>query len=203
MSFQKPQSDSTSEPSSEVNLSGMIARNKSMIVSCLEKLARVRSNVKTFEKLEANKLGTAEVEEFFLSLGYKRKGGGFTLGRMTREKTVEIVLKDKIKDMKKEESKANFMYHKRKEELRGLIGSEGHYRRTLQHLKESCEEYRKEVEEKNDRKLKHLKRKYRSEELEPLHQSLLKYKDIKIFSVYKREDSKNKEEEEENLEVGS
>ena len=71
-------------------------------MSELKRLARVRSSGLLFQKLEAAKLGTAELEEFFIGVGQNKKGGINRIGHECKEVALASLLKDKRRDLHKE-----------------------------------------------------------------------------------------------------
>ena len=73
----------------------MIAQKRRDVESEARRLARVRSSEKMFQKLDSTKLGTAELEKFFLGLGQNKKGGSSKIGQGCKKVALASILKDK------------------------------------------------------------------------------------------------------------
>ena len=116
-----------------------------------KKLARYRSTEVLFLKLDQAKLGTTDLEEFFLGFGAKKRGGANTMGQQCREVVLTNLLRDRLRDVRGELRRAGYLYHKYKEEWRGVMESESMFRREMATIKEELKVVRREADEKNDR----------------------------------------------------
>ena len=177
-------------------------------MSELKRLARVRSSELLFQKLEAAKLGTAELEEFFIGVGRNKKGGINRIGHECKEVALASLLKDKRRDLNKENRHCELLYHRSKEAFRSVSDSESKFRKEMVRIREECTEYRTEIDKKNLRKYEHLKKKYRGELILGLDPSLTRYGDLPIFTslgvddnfddVHEQHDDKYDEEKHKN-----
>ena len=130
----------------------MIAQKRRDVESEARRLARVKSSEQMFQKLDATKLGTAELEEFFLGVGLNTKGGSNRIGQECKEVALASLLKDKRRDLHKEMRHCELKYHRSKEAFRSVSECESRFRTEMASIRTECKAYRMEVDRKNGRK---------------------------------------------------
>ena len=116
------------------------------------------------------------------------------MGQANKEKTISIILRDKVRDIHKEVKKWEYKYHKNKGALRVNMPTESGFRRTMESVRQVTRRQKEESDLKQDKKFEHLRAKYREVRRGDLHPSLARYKDLQVYRV--EEDGDRVEEEE-------
>jgi hypothetical protein len=132
-------------------------------------------------------VGFAEVEEFSLGLNCKMRSKNSKNSEMHEGKVVKVAMEIKMRDEKKYNSELIRKRNQHRREISEILGQNSkRYRTIIRNLRGDAQKTKKIYKEKYDKKLNHLRYKYRESEEEKLDKIPKEMQDFESLSVFDR-----------------
>ena len=154
-----------------------------------EDLAVTEMRLQLMSRLIKIKVGFGDIEEFNLGLrGNLKNQQSSKISEMQDQKVVKVAMEVKMRDEQVGKKKLMKKREEARTELGKMLGKNSKtYRSTIRKLRDAALEKKEEYRERYDKKLEHLKFKYREDEEEKMDEIPKEMKDYVSLSIFDRE----------------